>query len=71
MTNQSKLHACQDAERLYNTIVEWLCDCDTDTTTDDQIKRLTKVYNDTLDLLYSKGIGGVLINGTFRNTIRN
>ena len=57
--------ACVDAERLYKTYCEWIIDYEC--TTEEQCDKILKSYYETLDYLKSEGIGGVLINGIFRD----
>ena len=65
--NYIKLDACMQAEDIYNRVVEWYRSDDYSDAMDKHIADTNKIYFKVLNELRTYGIGGVLINGYFRN----
>lgn len=60
--------ACIQAERLYNLYQIEVCSSEYSDKQDDYINKISNLYRSVLVELNNMGIGGVLINGTFRYT---
>jgi thiaminase len=58
--------ACMDAERIYNTLVQWYADEDYSDVHSQQIAALNKIYTETLEFISAFGIGAICINGIYR-----
>jgi hypothetical protein len=66
--NKSIKSACEQAERLYNMFQEEVVSNDLSDAQDELIKDISRVYNKVLfELRDAYGVGGVLINGVFRD----
>lgn len=65
--NTIKLSACIHAERLYNTYQREVLIPLYTPEQDNALERIIDQYNDILKECVAYGIGGVLINGTFRD----
>jgi hypothetical protein len=63
--NYIKLDACKQIEEMYNRLAEWYADVNT---SDAALEAEASIYRTVLLECREYGIGGVLVNGTFRTT---
>ncbi len=64
--NIIKLDACKHAERLYNMYQVEVMEPATDAS-DERLNRISSLYREVLQECREYNLGGVLINGVFRN----
>ncbi len=68
MTTTKINQLCDEAESLYNAYQKLVMVCDT--SIDSILDQTHVAYNEKLSRLKSLGVGGVLINGIFRDLYR-